>query len=94
MHIGYCVTQPLVVAQDDLEKVTKMAYKQVVEFGMSPAIGHISFPLKRPEEFGRKPYSKQLSKMIDEVRSYFHGYCLDILSSIMTLPYCRRYAPL
>ena len=69
MHIGYHVTRPLAVAQDDLEKVTKMAYKQVVEFGMSPAIGHVSFPLKRPEEFGRKPYSKQLSKMIDEVRS-------------------------
>ena len=46
------------MAQDDLERVTEMAYKQVVQFGMSPAIGHVSFPLKRQEEFGKRPYSK------------------------------------
>ena len=81
------------MARDDLERVTEMAYKQVVQFGMSPAIGHVSFPLKRREGFGKRPYSKQLSKMIDEVSRYYHGYCLDILSS-MILPYCRRYVPL
>lgn len=91
----HCVTPtwPLPVAQDDLERVTEMAYKQVVQFGMSPAIGHVSFPLKRREEFGKRPYSKQLSKMIDEVSRCYHGYCLDRLSSI-TLSYCRRCVPL
>ena len=71
------------MAQDDLERVTEMAYKQVVQFGMSPAIGHVSFPLKRREEFGKRPYSKQLSKMIDEVSRCYHGYCLDRLSSMI-----------
>jgi len=57
-------------AQDDLEKVTQLAYRQVVQFGMSPVIGHVSFPSMEPGEVGRKPYSNQLSKMIDEeVRS-------------------------
>ena len=54
-------------AQDDLEKVTQMAYRQVVQYGMSPVIGHVSFPSMEPGEVGKRPYSKQLSKMIDEV---------------------------
>jgi len=58
-------------AQDDLEKVTQLAYRQVVQFGMSPVIGHVSFPSMEPGEVGRKPYSNQLSKMIDEVSSRF-----------------------
>lgn len=44
-----------------------MAYLQVMEYGMSPVIGNISLPLKKKEEFGRKPYSDKLSRMIDEV---------------------------
>lgn len=58
-------------AQDDLEKVTQLAYRQVVQFGMSPVIGHVSFPSMEPGEVGRKPYSNQLSKMIDEVSNRF-----------------------
>ena len=34
-------------AQDNLDKVTQMAYHQVVEYSMSPTIGHIS-PLNLP----------------------------------------------
>jgi AFG3 family protein len=55
-------------AQNDLERVTRMAYSQVAVYGMNPAIGLLSFP---PEE-GRfdKPYSDDTARMIDgEVRT-------------------------
>lgn len=55
-------------AQNDLERVTRMAYSQVAIYGMNSAIGLLSFP---PEE-GRldKPYSEDTARMIDgEVRT-------------------------
>ena len=54
-------------AQDDLDKVTQMAYRQVVEFGMSPTIGHISLPLSKPSEPTKRMYSDKLARMIDKV---------------------------
>ena len=58
-------------AQNDLEKVTKMAYAQVSTYGMSEKVGNVSFgrPGSQGESF-QKPYSEQTSRMIDEeVRS-------------------------
>ena len=54
-------------AQDDLDKMTQMAYRQVVEFGMSPIIGHISLPHKKPSEPAKRMYSDKLARMIDQV---------------------------
>jgi hypothetical protein len=54
-------------AQNDLERVTRMAYSQVALYGMNPKIGLLSYP---PED-GRidKPYSEDTAKVIDtEVR--------------------------
>lgn len=31
-------------AQNDLEKITRIAYSQVAVYGMSPSIGLVSFP--------------------------------------------------
>ena len=45
-----------------------MAYRQVVEFGMSPTIGHISLPHKRPSDPAKRMYSDKLARMIDKVR--------------------------
>ena len=56
-------------AQDDLKKVTKMAYNQVVEYGMSARVGHMCLPIKGTKENSRTMYSDKLCKMIDEVRS-------------------------
>ena len=53
-------------AQNDLDKVTKMAYAQVKEFGMNEQVGLISFPEEEIKERGRKPYSKKLAALIDE----------------------------
>lgn len=67
-------------AEDDLKKVTKMAYAQIKHFGMDPVVGLLSFPTE--EEMGnfsgKKPYSKSLARIIDEqarrlvARAYKH----------------------
>lgn len=51
-------------AQNDLEKVTKMAYAQTKEFGMNENVGLVSFPEEDNKE-SRRPYSKGLAAMID-----------------------------
>ncbi|KAK4877676.1 hypothetical protein RN001_010182 [Aquatica leii] len=53
-------------AQNDLEKVTKMAYAQIKEFGMNETVGLISFPEEESKDKGRRPFSKRLSGIIDE----------------------------
>ncbi|CAG8446602.1 20833_t:CDS:2 [Dentiscutata erythropus] len=54
-------------AQDDLQKVTKMAYAQVSVYGMNPNVGPLSFhnPNENEPQF-QKPYSEETAKMIDE----------------------------
>ena len=49
-------------ASDDLQRVTQLAYSQVVEAGMSERVGHISFPR---QSNGRRPYSNWLAAQID-----------------------------
>ncbi|XP_013136544.1 PREDICTED: paraplegin [Papilio polytes] len=49
-------------AQNDLEKVTKIAYAQVRIYGMSPEVGLVSFPDK---ETGKSPFSNKLKNLID-----------------------------
>jgi AFG3 family protein len=54
-------------AQDDLEKVTKLAYSQVTLYGMNERIGTVSFPQPKDDEITvDKPYSQATAKMIDE----------------------------
>merc|ERR1719330_1045749 len=48
-------------AQNDLEKVTNMAYSQIRDFGFSPVVGNVSFEMNG----GKKPYSKRLAATID-----------------------------
>ncbi|XP_028392662.1 paraplegin-like [Dendronephthya gigantea] len=57
-------------AEDDLKKVTDIAYKQIASYGMNARVGNISLPQKKANELGKKPYSDKLSRLIDEeVRS-------------------------
>jgi len=54
-------------AQDDLNKITKSAYAQVVTYGMNDKLGQISFDLPREGEMAMdKPYSQHTAQMIDE----------------------------
>lgn len=50
-------------AQDDLQKVTKAAYDQVSNFGMTEALGNVSYP--QQSEF-QKPFSEHTAKLIDD----------------------------
>ncbi|KAF2358708.1 Peptidase FtsH [Trinorchestia longiramus] len=68
-------------AQNDLEKVTKLAYAQVRQFGFSSSVGQVSFPDSSADGdegrfIGRRPYSDQLSSVIDREanRLIFQAY--------------------
>ncbi|EDW68950.1 mitochondrial inner membrane m-AAA protease component AFG3L2 [Drosophila virilis] len=57
-------------AQDDLKKITDIAYSQVVRFGMNEKVGQVSFDLGQSgDPVFSKPYSEDTAMMIDgEVR--------------------------
>lgn len=53
-------------AQNDLEKVTKMAYAQIKQFGMNDNIGLIYIPEDADKTYtGEKPFSNHLGNLID-----------------------------
>ena len=51
-------------AQNDLERITKMAYNQVAVYGMNKNVGLVSFP-PDADRFN-KPYSSRTARMIDD----------------------------
>ncbi len=55
-------------ALNDLEKVTKQAYAMVSFFGMSPAVGNVSFydSSGQSEYSFNKPYSEKTAELIDK----------------------------
>lgn len=52
-------------AQDDLQKVTRLAYGQVTRFGMSDKVGQVSFDMDGQSQF-QKPYSEHTAQIIDD----------------------------
>jgi len=56
-------------AQNDLERITKMAYAMVTDYGMSDRIGNVSYNLSERDEEAplfEKPYSDATAQAIDE----------------------------
>ncbi|XP_008560539.1 paraplegin [Microplitis demolitor] len=52
-------------AQNDLERVTKIAYTQVRQLGMSEKVGLLSFSDEETGLDTKKPYSKKLANLMD-----------------------------
>jgi AFG3 family protein len=53
-------------AQNDLERITRMAYGMVTLYGMNPKVGPVSFHDPQGEYQFRKPYSEDMAKLIDD----------------------------
>lgn len=53
-------------AQNDLERVTKMAYSMISIYGMNNKVGNVSFHDAQQEYPTSKPYSEETAKLIDE----------------------------
>ncbi|GAB0089037.1 paraplegin [Sergentomyia squamirostris] len=62
-------------AQNDLEKVTKIAHAQITKFGMNEKIGPMCIPENEEDSMAtEKPYSRMLGDIIDvEVRNLVAG---------------------
>jgi cell division protease FtsH len=57
-------------AQNDLERITKMAYAMITIYGMNEKIGNVSFNDPKGEYGFGKPYADETAKIIDdEVRN-------------------------
>lgn len=57
-------------AQNDLERITKLAYAMTTVYGMNEKIGNVSFNDQQNEYNFNKPYSEHTAQMIDvEVRA-------------------------
>ncbi|KAF9205076.1 AAA ATPase afg3 [Haplosporangium sp. Z 27] len=52
-------------AQDDLQKVTKMAYAQVATYGMDSELGPLSYGNQDNKDSFTKPYSEKTGQIID-----------------------------
>ncbi|XP_036440325.1 paraplegin [Colossoma macropomum] len=66
-------------AQDDLRKVTRVAYAMVKQYGMVPSVGQVSFPETEEQgAIGRRPFSQGLQQQMDHeakmliARAYRH----------------------
>jgi hypothetical protein len=53
-------------AQDDLQKVTDMAYGQVTVYGMNERIGMVSYPRESGSSDLSRPYSQETASIIDD----------------------------
>ncbi|GAB2988258.1 ATP-dependent zinc metalloprotease FtsH [Mucilaginibacter puniceus] len=53
-------------AQNDLERITKLAYAMVTIYGMNAKVGNVSFNDSQGEYQFSKPYSEKTSQLIDE----------------------------
>ncbi len=76
-------------SEEDLKRVTKMAYNQVESLGMNDVVGHVSFSTQAEQkrtggQVGRKPYSRKLRNTIDfevnKLVSTAHQSTMDTLT--------------
>jgi AFG3 family protein len=71
-------------AQNDLERITKMAYAMVTMYGMNPKVGNVSFHDPNNEYGFTKPYSDSTAKMIDEEVRQIINECYEATRQLLT----------
>lgn len=62
-------------AQNDLEKITQMAYSTVAVYGMNERVGLVSFPPDKQRM--DKPYSDDTARLIDQEVRTVVSKCYD-----------------
>jgi len=70
-------------AQDDLRKITKMAYAQILKWGMNARIGPVSFPARAFQNKIGKPYSETTAAAIDEEARFIIQKAYDRTFSLL-----------
>jgi len=71
-------------AQNDLERITKLAYSMVTIYGMNEKVGHVSFHDPQGEYGYQRPYSEKTAELIDqEVRALIQK-AYDITKDLLT----------
>ena len=71
-------------AQNDLERITKLAYSMVTIYGMNDKVGHVSFHDPQGEYGYQRPYSEKTAELIDqEVRALIQK-AYDITKDLLT----------
>ena len=73
-------------AQDDLERVTNMAFNQITKYGMSPKVGLLSFKANASDfQLSHRTYSDATSQLVDsEIRDLVNSAyqrTVDLLTS-------------
>lgn len=54
-------------AQDDLSKITRLAFEAIANYGMSDVIGPVSYGGREGSSQGwQKPFSEKTAQMLDE----------------------------
>jgi AFG3 family protein len=71
-------------AQDDLKKVTQMAYSQVAVFGMNKELGPMSYQQDDNEAHFQKPYSEKTGSLIDDEARKMVSQALDRTTKLLT----------
>ncbi len=68
-------------AQNDLDRVTQIAYNMVVVYGMNAKVGHVSYYGMMKDNQFDKPYSNETAKLIDEeIRAIIDGQYVRALN--------------
>ncbi|KAJ1566331.1 AAA ATPase afg3 [Cladochytrium tenue] len=72
-------------AQDDLQKVTRMASAIVATYGMNPRLGNVSYgnPDDRQQQL-QKPYSEETARLIDEEVRAMIAQAYDRTTQLLT----------
>ncbi|KAG0372761.1 AAA ATPase afg3 [Mortierella sp. AD032] len=71
-------------AQDDLQKVTKMAYAQVATYGMDEELGPLSYGNQDNKDQFTKPYSEKTGQIIDNQARSLIGKAFRKTTDLLT----------